>query len=286
MGANAGKIFEGLKRFDLKLMLGVDASSLEAIEDIPILTSHGTIVPLGMISEIKKNEGPAAIYRESLKRRVFVEVNIRGRDLVSYVNEAQSETRSILEALPEGYEVKWGGQFENFTRARNQLFMVAPLIALIIFGMLMATFKSLRYALGVCSIVPLSLAGGIIALYLRGLPFSIPAAVGLIALSGITVLTGVVYANRLQSILETGEKIEDAVILASTQSARAILTTELIAAIGFLPMAISSGAGAEVQRPLATVVIGGIFIGTLLAQLLLPLLMERLLNRKAKNLLN
>ena len=286
VGANAGKIFEGLKRFDLKLMLGVDASSLEAIEDIPILTSHGTIVPLGMISEIKKNEGPAAIYRESLKRRVFVEVNIRGRDLVSYVNEAQSETRSILEALPEGYEVKWGGQFENFTRARNQLFMVAPLIALIIFGMLMATFKSLRYALGVCSIVPLSLAGGIIALYLRGLPFSIPAAVGLIALSGITVLTGVVYANRLQSILETGEKIEDAVILASTQSARAILTTELIAAIGFLPMAISSGAGAEVQRPLATVVIGGIFIGTLLAQLLLPLLMERLLNRKAKNLLN
>ena len=270
IGRNAGKVFEGLKRFDLVVRLDV-------IENIPVMTSFGNTVPLGQIANIKIEEGPASITREALKRRLFVEVNIRGRDLVSYINEAKEKTEKITSSLPEGYHVEWGGQFENFTRAKNRLALVVPIAMVIIFSMLIAAFGSVRYAIGVFMVVPLAVSGGILSLVLRGLPFSIPAGVGFIAVSGIAVLNGVVYASVLREQLEEGIKLSQAVIKASILSLRPIMTTESIAAIGFIPMAISSNAGAEVQRPLATVVIGGVLVATLLSRLLLPIAMEYLL---------
>ena len=277
IGRNAGKVFEGLKRFDLVVRLDVDFSEIEFIENIPVMTSFGTTVPLGQIADIKIEEGPASITREALKRRLFVEVNIRGRDLVSYINEAKEKTAKITNDLPEGYYVQWGGQFENFTRAKNRLALVVPIAMVIIFSMLIAAFGSVRYAIGVFMVVPLAVAGGILSLVFRGLPFSIPAGVGFIAVSGIAVLNGVVYASVLREQLQEGIKLSQAVIKASVLSLRPIMTTETIAAIGFIPMAISSNAGAEVQRPLATVVIGGVLVATLLSRLLLPIAMEYLL---------
>lgn len=283
-GADVGRVFEGLKRFDLVLMLGMDASSVEDVENVPVMTSYGTTVPLGMVADIQKLEGPAAIFREELKRRVFVEMNVRGRDLGSYIQAVQRETEDLVKSLPEGYEVRWGGQFENFTRAKNRLMLVVPLIILIISGMLFFAFQDFRLALAVFLTIPFSLVGGILALAVRGYSFSIPAAVGFIALSGITVLSGVVYVTAFRRIHEirTSRKrrfLGEDLIQSGIASVRANLTTALIAAIGFLPMALSTGAGAEVQRPLATVVVGGIVLGTLLTQILLPELVRILFAR-------
>ncbi|WP_000304050.1 efflux RND transporter permease subunit, partial [Leptospira interrogans] len=248
------------------------------VENIPVFTSSGSTVPLGQVAEIKLVEGPAAIYRESLKRRIMVETNIRGRDLVGFVNEAQKVTEEIEKNLPAGYRTDWGGQFENFTRAKERLALVVPIALAIIFFMLMAAFGSIYYALGVFIVVPLAVSGGIIGLVIRGLPFSIPAGVGFIAVSGIAVLNGVVYASTLREELEKGASISDAVYLAGVHSLRPVMTTEVIAAVGFIPMAISTMAGAEVQRPLATVVIFGVIVATVFSRVLLPIVMEYLLN--------
>jgi cobalt-zinc-cadmium resistance protein CzcA len=199
---------------------------------------------------------------------------------VSFISEAQEKTSGI--ALPEGYEVKWGGQFQNFMRAKNRLLLVVPIALTIIFAMLMAAFGSIYYAIGVFLVVPLAVSGGVIALILRGLPFSIPAGVGFIAVAGIAVLNGVVYASTLKQEHELTNDIKQSVLKASLQSLRPRLTTEAIAAIGFIPMSISTMAGAEVQRPLATVVIGGIIIATAISGLVLPIAMESLLVMQEK----
>jgi heavy metal efflux system protein len=280
VGYSLGKVFEGLKRFDLVARLDLDVNDSDQMENIPIMTSTGFEVPLSQVADIVKIEGPASITRESLKRRLFVEINIRGRDLVSYISEAQEKTATIV--LPEGYEVSWGGQFQNFTRAKNRLLLVVPIALTIIFAMLMAAFGSIYYALGVFLVVPLAVSGGIIALILRGLPFSIPAGVGFIAVAGIAVLNGVVYASTLKQEIETHHDIKNSVVRASLLSLRPRITTEAIAAIGFIPMSISTMAGAEVQRPLATVVIGGIIIATAISSLVLPIAMETLLNFQEK----
>lgn len=280
VGYSLGKVFEGLKRFDLVVRLDVDVTDSDEMENIPVMTSTGYDVPLRMVADIVRIEGPASITREALKRRLFVEINIRGRDLVGYINEAQAKTSKIQ--LPEGYEVKWGGQFQNFTRAKNRLLLVVPIAMIIIFAMLMAAFGSIYYAIGVFLVVPLAVSGGIIALILRGLPFSIPAGVGFIAVAGIAVLNGVVYASTLKQELEINPNIRESVLKAAILSVRPRLTTEAIAAIGFIPMSISTMAGAEVQRPLATVVIGGIIIATAISSLFLPIAMDALLNFQEK----
>ena len=282
VGYDTGKVFEGLKRYDLIVRLDVDVTDEDQIENVPVMTSSGHEVPLVLVADIKRIEGPASITREGLKRRLFVEINIRGRDLVSYINEAQEKTKSIVESLPEGYEVEWGGQFQNFTRAKNRLLLVVPVALVIIFGMLIAAFGSVNYAMGVFLVVPLAVAGGILSLIVRGLPFSIPAGVGFIAVAGIAVLNGVVYASTLKQELEKNADIHDAVMNSARASLRPRLTTEAIAAIGFIPMSISTMAGAEVQRPLATVVIGGIIIATAISGLVLPITMEYLLVRAEK----
>jgi len=281
IGANAGKIFEGMQRYDLVLRLDLEADDINEVRNIPIMTSMKTTVPLAQVADIEILDSASAIYREGLKRRIFVEVNIRGRDLVGYINEAKEKTSTMINSFPSGYEVEWGGQFDNFVRARDRLILVVPVALGIIFFMLMLAFGSAYYALGVFSVVPLATAGGILGLLIRGLPFSIPAAVGFIAVSGIAVLNGVVYASTLKDEVESGKSIEDAVISAGILSLRPVLTTEFIAAIGFLPMAISTMAGAEVQRPLATVVISGVIVATALSRLVLPIVMELLLKQKA-----
>ena len=277
VGANAGKVFEDFKRFDLVILLEADLENISFLGDIPVMTESGTLVPLDLVADISVVEGPAAVYREALKRRVFVEVNVRGRDLVSFVNEAQKVTSELITNLPSEMDIKWGGQFENFTRSKNRLVLVVPIALGIIFGMLIVTFGSVYYAIGVFIVVPLAVMGGILGLFFRGLPFSIPAGVGFIAVSGIAVLNGVVYASSLKTLLQEGKELHFAVIEASLESLRPVITTEAIALIGFIPMAISGSSGAEVQRPLATVVISGILLSTIFSRFLLPMSMEYIL---------
>lgn len=274
VGSNAGKVYEGYKRFDLIVRLDADVTDIGVIENVPVMTELGGTVPLGQVTDIMMTEGPAALYHEGLKRRILVEVNVRGRDMIGFVNDVQAATQSIESGLPQGYYVDWGGQFENFTRAKNRLAIVIPIAGAIIFAMLFIAFGSVYYALGVFILVPLSLSGGILSLVIRGLPFSIPAGVGFIAAAGISVLNGVVYASALKDQLKVTRDPSKAVVEAAVYTLRAVATTELVAIIGFLPMAIASSAGAEVQRPLATVVMGGVLVATILSRFLLPIAFE------------
>lgn len=279
VGRSVGKVFEGPRRFDLVLLLPPAQLTPESFGELMVGTGQGQLVPLAQVADIRESEGPAVINREGLERRVMVEANIRGRDLVSYVTEAQQKVTSQLK-LPTGYRLDWGGQFENFTRAKNRLMLVVPLALVIIFGMLFLMFGDVRYAVSVFSCVPLGVVGGVMALRVRGLPFSIPAAVGFIALCGVAVLNGVVMASELKRRLIEGMELAPALRSSALGALRPIVTTALVAAIGFLPMAFSSRAGAEVQRPLATVVIGGILSSTILMLSVLPLLLHGLLQRK------
>ena len=279
VGSKVGKIFEGARRFDLVLLLPPNQLTPESLGELTVGTGSGQLVPLAQVADIRESEGPAVINREGLQRRVMVEANIRGRDLVSYVTEAQQKVNAQVK-LPKGYRLDWGGQFENFTRAKERLMLVVPLALGIIFGMLFLMFGNLRFAVAVFACVPLGVVGGVAALWLRGLPFSIPAAVGFIALCGVAVLNGVVMASALKRRVEEGDSLDVALCESARGALRPIVTTALVAAIGFLPMALSTRAGAEVQRPLATVVIGGILSSTVLMLVVLPLLLRSVLRSK------
>jgi cobalt-zinc-cadmium resistance protein CzcA len=308
VGRAAGTIFEGPRRFDLRLFLPPLSLTTEGLGELTVTGDRGQLVPLAAVADLKEIEGPSVIHRENLQRRVLVEVNVRGRDLVSFVNEARQRVEQAV-SLPKGVTVAWGGQFANFARASERLGLVVPVALGIIFGMLFFMFGQMRYAVAVFASAPFALIGGVLALAARGLPFSIPAAVGFIAVAGVAVLNGVVLASELRALLEGGAAPEgpenlphgsetaqgddappsqDAVpphphetIVASALSAlRPVLTTALVAAVGFLPMAFSSRAGAEVQRPLATVVMGGIASSTLIGLLVLPVLLWLLVGRR------
>ena len=281
VGRFAGKIFEGSRRFDLMLLLPPATLTPEAFGELLVGSSTGHLVPLASVATIRETEGPAVINRESLQRRVLVEVNVRGRDLVSFVNEAKLKVEQSV-TLPEGVTVEWGGQFENFTRASKRLGVVAPLALAVIFAMLFLMFGDLRYAIAVFVNVPLALVGGVLALRLRGLPFSIPAAVGFIAVAGVAVLNGVVMAGELaRRIKMSAGDFEAEIRRAAGTVFRPVLTTAMVAAFGFIPMAISTHAGAEVQRPLATVVIGGIISSTVLGLVVLPVMLRLLVGSRA-----
>jgi cobalt-zinc-cadmium resistance protein CzcA len=277
VGRYSGKIFEGSRRFDLMLLLPPSTLTPEAFGELLVGSSTGHLVPLASVATIRETEGPAVINRESLQRRVLVEVNVRGRDLVSFVNEARHRVAQAV-TLPEGVTLEWGGQFENFTRASKRLGFVAPLALAVIFAMLFLMFGDLRYAIAVFVNVPLALVGGVVALRLRGLPFSIPAAVGFIAVAGVAVLNGVVMAGDLVRRLGlSAGTLPDQIRRSAGTVLRPVLTTAMVAAFGFIPMAISTHAGAEVQRPLATVVIGGIISSTVLGLAVLPIMLRLLL---------
>lgn len=299
-GSTVGEVLEDDRRFELVVRLPDHIRrDLHALENLPVplpsaepppramaLTSslhaeaHPAYVPLGAVAKIELVEGPNQVSREDGKRRVVVQANVRGRDLGSFVHEAQGRVQQDIR-LPAGYWLRWGGQFENLAAARNRLTIVVPLALLLIFILLFMTFGSVPQALLVFTGVPLALTGGVAALVLRGLPFSISAGIGFIALSGVAVLNGLVMVSFINALRERGVPLDQAVREGSLTRLRPVLMTALVASLGFVPMALAHGTGAEVQRPLATVVIGGIISSTFLTLLVLPVL-YRIMMARAK----
>jgi heavy metal efflux system protein len=273
VGIRVGAIYEGQRRFDLRLLVPPRAATADALGELFIATAGGKTVPLAEVATIDENEGPAQIRREGLSRTVRVDVNLRGRDLVSWVDDARLKVEQAV-PMPSGYTITWGGQFENFERAKERLAWVVPMSIAIIFAMLLWMFGSARSALAVFAMVPFALIGGVLGLVARGLSFSIPAAVGFIALAGVSVLNGVVMASDVLRRQAEGTPLAQAIREGAAHTMRAVLTTGAVAALGFAPMALSTGAGAEVQRPLATVVVSGITLSTVLMLFLLPAVIE------------
>jgi cobalt-zinc-cadmium resistance protein CzcA len=269
-GRGVGEVFEGQRRFALQVRYREDArSSIEAIRQIPIAAPGGALIPLGQLADLSVEEGPAQISRDRVQRRLTVEANVRGRDLGGFVSDAQTR---IEEAgvLPAGYFLEWGGQFKNLREATERLSIAVPMALLLIFFLLYMTYDSATPAMIVYLNVPFAATGGIFALLLRGMPFSISAGVGFIALFGIAVLNGVVLISYILQLQDEGAALDDAVRHGAFTRLRPVLMTASVAAFGFVPMALATSAGAEVQRPLATVVIGGLVTSTLLTLLVLP----------------
>jgi cobalt-zinc-cadmium resistance protein CzcA len=276
VGHVVGTVVQGSRRFDLVVRL-VDSASADpaALGNLLIPTSHGELVPLSRVAAIRVDTGPAQISREHVQRRIVVENNIRGRDLGSFVTEAQRAVAREV-SLPTGYELTWGGQFQHLQEATSRLAVVVPITLLLILGVLSVIFGAMRPALLIFLNVPLALSGGIMALWLRGLPLSISAVIGFIALFGIAVLNGVVLVSHIRQLETEGLPTEQAVRQGAMDRLRPVLMTALVASLGFLPMAVATSMGAEVQRPLATVVIGGLFTSTILTLLIIPALYARI----------
>ena len=274
-GKTVGTVFEGAKRFDLVIRL--DQNNRKDIEDLRNLyvpTPMGDQIPLRELASIEYTEGPAKISRDDTNRRIVVGVNVRNRDLQSVVDDIQKIVDSKV-TMPTGYYVAYGGQFENLQSAKARLMIAVPIALFLIFILLHFAFGSIKEALMVYSAIPLSAVGGVLFLWMRDLPFSISAGVGFIALFGIAVLNGIVLIEHFKELKHQGMKDMNELILKGTSDRlRPVLLTASAAALGFLPMAISSSAGAEVQRPLATVVIGGLFTATLLTMIVLPILFK------------
>jgi cobalt-zinc-cadmium resistance protein CzcA len=247
---------------------GVDEDTHVKTADTALSTSF---VPLGAVAKISLQEGPNQISHENGKRRIVIQANVRGRDLGGFVAEAEKRIADSVK-LPTGYWVTWGGQFENLVAARERLTIVVPVALFLIFGLLYLSFGSVKNALLIFSGVPLALTGGVLALFLRGLNFSMSAAIGFIALSGVAVLNGLVIVTFIENLRATGMSVDEAVHEGAMERLRPVLMTALVAALGFVPMAIATGMGSEVQRPLATVVIGGIVSSTALTMVVLPVL--------------
>ena len=279
-GTAAGKIFEGDRRFNVVVRLD-DASrnDPDQLASLPIATPSGLVIPLSSVARITVSEGPNQISRNNGSRRVVVQANVRGRDLGGFVGEAQAAVADV--ALPPGAYLTWGGQFENLQRAEKRLATVVPVVFLLIGSLLFMALRSGKEAILVFSCVPLALVGGILALLLRGMPFSVSAAVGFIAVSGVATLNGLVLMQAIRERLDAGDLPLQAAINGASSRIRAVLTTALVAIVGFIPMAIASGSGAEVQKPLATVVIGGLITATVLTLLVLPTFAARVAKPRA-----
>ncbi|MBV6458647.1 MAG: Cobalt-zinc-cadmium resistance protein CzcA [Fimbriimonadaceae bacterium] len=271
-GAVVGEVVEGAARYDM-LVRFEDSyrGSPEAIRRLPVYGAGGQRVPLFLLADVESLEGPVQISRETGQRRVVVQANVRGRDLGSFVQEAKRKVDAVVN-LPPGYRIEWGGQYEHLESASARLMIVVPVTFGIIFLLLYITYRRVLDALRVFTGIPFAISGGILALYLRGMPFSISAGVGFIALSGIAVLADMVMVQTIRNNLDRGMALQQAVEHAAITRLRPVLMTALVAAIGFVPMALSTGTGAEVQKPLATVVIGGVITSTTLTLLVLPAL--------------
>jgi cobalt-zinc-cadmium resistance protein CzcA len=279
-GSKAGEVVEGAARYDILVRFDEPyRSSPDAIRRLPVFGPNGQQVPLGLIADIESIEGPVQLSREDNQRRIVVQANVRGRDLGGYVREAQERVESMV-SLPPGYRVEWGGQYEHLQSATSRLMLVVPITFGIILLLLFITYRRFFDALRVFTGIPFAISGGILALYVRGMPFSISAGVGFIALSGIAVLADMVMVQTIRNNLDRGLPLIEAVEDAAITRLRPVLMTAMVAAIGFLPMAISTGRGAEVQKPLATVVIGGIITSTTLTLLVLPALYTLVSRRK------
>ena len=297
-GKVVGKIYEGDRRFDLLVRVPDKIrEDIDRLAELPILVpEHGDgevvhevdgirslsrYVALGSIAKISSSPGPNQISRENGKRRIVVTANVRGRDLGSFVEEGQKAIESKVK-IPSGYWTDWGGQFENLISAANRLKVVVPLALLLIFLLLFTSFGNLKDSALVFTCVPLALTGGVVAIWARGIPLSISAGVGFIALSGVAVLNGLVMITFIKKLRESGEGIDHAITYGAFSRLRPVMMTALVASLGFIPMALATGTGSEVQRPLATVVIGGIFSSTLLTLVVLPALYKIVHGREEK----
>ena len=270
VGHHAGTIFEGEKRFPLMVRLNESVTrDLSTLAALPVDDPQGRVIPLGQVATVEYATGPAQISRSQIQRRLVVEANVRGRDLASFVETAQERIAREV-ALEPGYFIDWGGEFENLERAMGRLKIVVPLTLFLIFILLYMALASIRLSLLIFLNVPLAIAGGVFALFLRGIPFSISAGVGFIALFGIAVLNGIVLVTYIRQARAENEDPDDAAFHAAQVRFRPVMMTAAVASLGFLPMALSHGMGAEVQRPLATVVIGGLITSTMLTLLVLP----------------
>lgn len=294
-GQEVSRFYEGPRSFPIVVRLQEgDRHTLDTLKELSIaLPSTGgnrddfqgkrpllgheesdrSYTQLGEVASIVERQGPNQISHENGKRRIVVTANVRGRDLGSFVEEAQAVVSANVALLP-GYWFSWGGQYENLIAAKGRLLLVVPLVLCSVFGLIVVTFRSVRYSLLVFSGIPFALSGGILALWMRGIPFSISAAVGFIALSGVSVLNGLVLVSFVRQLISRGIEPLEAIVRGTVDRVRPVLMTALVASLGFVPMAISTGTGSEVQRPLATVVIGGIISATTLTLLVLPVLLS------------
>ncbi len=272
-GQSSGTVYEGEKRFDLVVrLIGEKRKDVTDVQNLLIATPQGAQIPLNQIAKVDIIEGPNQIQRENAQRRIIVGFNVRGRDIQSMVKELQLKIAENIK-LPAGYYITYGGAFENLVAAKKRLSIAVPVSLLLIFIMLYFTFNSVKQGLLIYSAIPLSAIGGILALAIRGIPFSISAGVGFIALFGVAVLNGIVLIAEFNNLRNEGLKDLKRIVLMGTKiRLRPVLMTALVASLGFLPMALSHGEGAEVQRPLATVVIGGLLIATFLTLFVLPIL--------------
>ncbi len=272
-GQSTGVVYEGERRFDMMVRFDADQrKDLKDIQNILIATPNGNQVPLSQLANVQIKEGPNQIQRENAQRRIFVGFNVKDRDVQSIVEELQQKVEAKIK-LPTGYSITYGGQFENLNEAKERLAIAVPLALVLIFVLLFFAFRKIKECLMIFTAIPLSIIGGVFLLALRGMPFSISAGVGFIALFGVAVLNGIVLIAEFNRLQQSGiTNIVYIVVRGAKSRLRPVLMTASVASFGFLPMALSNGAGAEVQRPLATVVIGGLILATFLTLFILPLL--------------
>ncbi len=278
-GKSAGQVIQGNERYDIYVRLDeAYRNSPEAIANLVIQAPNGAWVNLSEVADVSIEAGPPQIRRDDVQRRVVIQSNVFGRDMGSFVAEINAKIKSDID-LPAGYSVVYGGQFENQQRAQARLMIVVPLSLGLIFLLLFFAFNSVKQAALIMLNVPLAMIGGISALFISGQYLSVPGSIGFIALFGVAVLNGVVMVNAINLLVETGLKIEDAIFNGALSRLRPVLMTASIAALGLVPMLLASGIGSEVQRPLATVVVGGLFSSTLLTLFVLPVLYKRFSHR-------
>jgi cobalt-zinc-cadmium resistance protein CzcA len=273
-GKVATEVIEGQARFGVLVRYPEEVrSDIQGISNTLVSLPSGATIPLSQIARITGEEGPVQVSRESGQRRIVVECNVRGTDIGSFVAEAKRRLDRQL-SIPPGYYVKWGGQFEHQESAARRLLVVVPLSIFIIFVLLYMSFGNFRHSLLILLNLPFALSGGVLALLVRDLPLSVSASIGFIALFGVAVLNGIVMISYINRLLDEGHDLSIAVVKGASDRLRPVLMTALVASLGFIPMALSHGTGAEVQRPLATVVIGGLMTSALLTLLVLPALYQ------------
>ena len=271
-GDQVGVFYEGMRRFPIIVRLGDNVrNSIEELKELPVGLTGGSTIPLSEVANISFKEQYSSFSREETKRRIAVLVNPRGRDTESFIQEAQSAVEEKVK-LPPGYYMEWGGNFKNLNQAKERLSILAPIALLFVLIMIYAAFRNVYETILIFLCVPFALVGGVLALMFKGIPFSVSAGVGFIALSGIAVLNGVVLVNNFKNLRDKGKSGLEVIKSGALLRLRPVMMTALTDILGFLPMAIATGLGAEVQTPLATVIIGGIISSTILTLILLPVL--------------
>jgi cobalt-zinc-cadmium resistance protein CzcA len=271
-GKVATEVVEGQRRFGVLVRFPEAVrGDVQAVENLTVSTPDGARIPLKQLAAIRVAEGPVQINREEGSRRIVIEANVEGRDIASFVAEGQTRIAGAV-ALPSGYYVTWGGQFENQQRAMQRLAIVVPVALFLIFLLLFTAFNALRHAFLILANIPFALIGGIVSLFLSGLYLSVPASVGFIALFGVAILNGVVLVSTFNQLRQEGLTLEEAVHLGAERRLRPVLMTALVASLGLVPLLLATGPGSEVQKPLAVVVVGGLITSTALTLLVLPAL--------------